>query len=241
VRTTLLRFFPTKLIPWIVWTIAVFYYLYEYVLRISPAVMVSQIMQDLHIDTTNMGNLSAVYFYVYGAMQIPVGILVHKYGPKPPLVCGALLITLGNCLFSYSHILLLSYFGRALIGFGSSFGYLCCLKLIVNWFKSNRFAFMCSLVNMVGMIGAFAGEVILSHLMNILTWRQLLFHLSYVGLLIITLLLLFVKNFPTHRPSNLEDIHAVKASKIHPNLKQTFNLKRSHFSRHICRLYLLHV
>lgn len=219
---SLLRFFPSTLIPWIVWGIAVFYYLYEYVLRISPAVMVAEIMHSLQIDAAGMGSLSAVYFVVYGVMQIPVGILVDNYGPKRPLLCAALLITLGSFLFSYSHILLLSYISRGLIGFGSSFGYLCCLKLIVNWFQSKRFAFMCSLVNMVGMIGAFAGEITLSHLMSGFTWRQLLFSLSFVGILVVILLFLFVKNFPSKLPHNKGNIHTTKIFTNHPSLKRTF-------------------
>jgi MFS family permease len=129
-------------------------------------------------------------------MQIPVGILVDNYGPKRPLLCAAVLITIGGFLFSSSHSLMLSYFSRGLVGFGSSFGYLCCLKIVVNWFQSRHFAFMCSLVNMIGMIGAFLGEVTLSHLMNMLTWRELLFNLSFVGIVVVVLVGLFVKNFP---------------------------------------------
>lgn len=193
---TLVRFFPRKVAPWLVWSIAVLYYLYEYVQRISPAVMVGDLMSTLHVDTTLVGNLSAVYFYTYGLMQIPVGILVDNYGPRRPLLCAAVLITIGSFLFSHSPNYTVAMFSRGLVGFGSSFGYLCCLRVIVNWFDRHKFAFMCSLVNMVGMIGAFGGEITLSHLMDVLSWRELLFNLSLVGIVIVILISLFVRNFP---------------------------------------------
>ena len=192
-----------KVLAWLVWTIAVVYYLYEYIQRISPSVMVGEIMHAFSIDTTVMGNLGAIYFYVYGVMQIPVGILVDNYGPKRPLLTAVVLISIGSFIFSASNSLTLSYISRGLVGFGSSFGYLCCLKIIVNWFESRRFAFMCSLVNMVGMVGAFVGEISLSFLMKVLSWRELLFYLSFVGIVIVVLVALFVRNFPRNKYGEL--------------------------------------
>ena len=141
-------------------------------------------MHSLQIDAANMGTLSASYFYVYGVMQIPVGILIDNYGPKRPLIVACLLLTAGSFGFSYSHHVYMSYICRGLVGLGSAFGYLSCLKLIVNWFESQRFAFMCGLVNMVGMVGAFVGEIGLSVAMNYMTWRQLILSISYVGFFI---------------------------------------------------------
>lgn len=196
IRHHIIKGIPANVVAWIVWKIAVIYYLYEYIQRISPAVMVGDIMQSLKINAAQMGNLSAMYFYTYGLMQIPVGILIDKYGPKRPLVWGCLLLSIGSFGFSYAHTPFIAYLCRGLVGLGSAFGYLACLKIVVNWFCPKRFGFMCGLVNMIGMVGAFFGAVILSTLMNDLAWRELIFELSLFSLGILILLIVVVKDHP---------------------------------------------
>lgn len=191
---------PKKVLSWLVWGIAVLYYLYEYIHRIAPSVMIQPIMYSFRIDTAEMGALASTYFWIYGMMQIPVGIVVDNYGPKRPLLVACILITIGSFGFGFSHELVFAYVCRGLIGLGSAFGYLCCLKICVNWFSSRRFALMCGLVNMIGMLGAFAGEIVLSKLLDDYTWRQVVYSLSYVGILIIVLLWIFVRDFPHESP-----------------------------------------
>jgi sugar phosphate permease len=186
-----------KTLAWIVFGIAVLYYLYEYIQRVSPAVMVDELMRVFHINTMVLGNLSAIYLYIYAAFQIPVGILVDRFGPKRPLLYASLVCVIGSFIFSFSYHLPLAYVGRALVGLGSAFGYLCCLKLVVNWFSVKRFGFMCGLVNMVGMLGAAVGEYVLSRMMSTITWRSLLFSLSLLGLVVILMIWLFVKDQPS--------------------------------------------
>ena len=59
---------------WIIWTVAVAYYLYEYIQRIAPSVMASDLMQSFQVNATSLGNLSAIYFYIYAVFQVPVGM-----------------------------------------------------------------------------------------------------------------------------------------------------------------------
>lgn len=185
-----------KHLKWFVWGIAGFYYLFEYIERISPVVMVDELMASFKIDTGRIGYLSAIYFYVYAIFQIPVGILADRYGPKRPLFWACLITSLGSFIFSMSPFIQMAELGRALVGLGSAFGYLCCLRLIINWFPANRFAFMCGLINMVGMIGAFLGELLLSSLMTVSTWRTIMYSMSIVGLLNVVLIGLFINDYP---------------------------------------------
>ena len=181
---------------WIIWTVAVAYYLYEYIQRIAPSVMVSDLMQSFQVNAASLGNLSAIYFYIYAVFQVPVGMLADRYGPKRPLLIACIICSLGGLFFALSHHLYFAQINRGLIGLGSAFGYICCLRLIINWFPKRQFALMCGLINMVGMIGAVFGENIMSHLISTLTWRQILIYLSSFGGVIAVLIVIFVKDFP---------------------------------------------
>ena len=181
---------------WLVWTIAVIYYLYEYIHRIAPSVMVSDLMHSFQVNAATLGNLSAIYFYIYAVFQVPVGMLADRYGPKRPLLIACIICSLGGVFFSMAHHLYWAQFNRGLIGLGSAFGYICCLRLIINWFPKKQFALMCGLVNMVGMIGAVFGEYIMSHIIGLLTWREIILYLSLFGGIITLLISLFIKDFP---------------------------------------------
>ena len=80
-----------------------------------------------------------------------------------------------------AHHLYWAQINRGLIGLGSAFGYICYLRLIINWFPKKQFALICGLVNMVGMLGAVFGENIMSHIIELLTWRQIIMYLSLCG------------------------------------------------------------
>jgi MFS family permease len=51
--------------------------------------MTDQLMIDFSIGATELGNLSAFYFYSYVVMQIPTGIIADRWGPRRLLTAGA--------------------------------------------------------------------------------------------------------------------------------------------------------
>ena len=112
---------------WLIWTIAVIYYLYEYIHRIAPSVMVSDLMRSFQVNAATLGNLSAIYFYIYAIFQVPVGMLADRYGPKRPLLMACIICSLGGLFFSMAHHLYWAQINRGLIGLGSAFGFICCL------------------------------------------------------------------------------------------------------------------
>jgi sugar phosphate permease len=214
--------YPSLFYAWIVWTVAVLYYLYEYVQRVAPSVMVNDLMQSFQVNASTLGNLSAIYFYVYACFQIPVGMLADRYGPKRPLLIACVICSIGGLFFSMANQLYIAQISRGLIGLGSAFGYICCLRLTINWFPKKYFALMCGLVNMVGAIGAVFGETIMSHLITALTWRNILLYLSLFGGVIALLILFFVKDFP-YKTQRMKP-HSKHSLTAKPLLKHLFTI-----------------
>jgi len=66
---------PPASIAWLTWGLLASLYCVGYFQRVAPAVMVDELMRDFSITATMLGNLSAIYFYTYAAMQIPSGLL----------------------------------------------------------------------------------------------------------------------------------------------------------------------
>ena len=111
----------TGIMPWLVWGSAALFFLYEYLQRVAPSVMVDDLMRAFAIEGAGVGELGAFYYYAYAILQIPVGVLADRYGPRRPLVLAALLCVVGSVLFAMAHGFASAALGRLLIGTGSDF------------------------------------------------------------------------------------------------------------------------
>ena len=71
-----------KSTAYIAWLIVSLFYAYQYVLRVMPSVMATDIVQKFQIDSTMFGQFAGIYYLGYSLMHIPVGIMLDSIGPK---------------------------------------------------------------------------------------------------------------------------------------------------------------
>jgi MFS family permease len=91
--------------------------------------MVDELMRDFSITATMLGNLSAIYFYTYAAMQIPSGLLADAVGPRRVGTAAAVVAAIGMVLFALADSLWMASFGRGLIGASVAVAFVACMKL----------------------------------------------------------------------------------------------------------------
>jgi MFS family permease len=143
--------------PYFIWFLGAFFFFSDYIIRVSPSVLTPQLMQFFHANGETVGLFSGFFYYAYIGMQIPVGILVDKFGPKWLLVMASILCTLSTMMFAQTSHITMGFLSRFLMGFGASFAFVGTLKLISLWFKAERFAFLAGLTQAMGMVGATVG------------------------------------------------------------------------------------
>ena len=73
---------PAPWRAWLAWTAAAVFFFYAFVLRVSPSVMVGELMAEFQVGGAVFGTLSSLYFYTYAPLQLPVGMLMDRYGPR---------------------------------------------------------------------------------------------------------------------------------------------------------------
>ena len=164
--------YPAALLSCAVWGIAALFYLTGFYQRVSPAVMTTELMRDFGIGAADLGNLSAFYFYVYVAMQIPTGVLIDSWGARRLLLWGSLLAAAGTFLFGSTSSYAVACIGRAIIGGGSAVGWVVSLKLATHWFPARRFAVLSGFGLFFGNVGALAAQVPLRLLIERFGWRS---------------------------------------------------------------------
>ena len=160
------------------------FYLYEYILRVSPSVMTNALMTDFGVTSSALGVLVSFYYFAYVPLQIPCGMIVDSWGPRIVITASAAFCTLGTFIFTYSTSLPMAQCGRFLMGAGSACAYLSCAKIASSWFQPHHFAMITCIGMCLGTLGGMIGGMPVASLVNHFGWRSAMFTLACIGLFI---------------------------------------------------------
>ena len=141
--------------------------------RTINALISDQLTSDLALGAADLGLLTSVYFLTFAAAQIPIGILLDRYGPRR--VESALLVVAagGAVLFGASQGFVPLVLARALIGLGVAAALTAGVKAIVLWFPKERVALVNGYLMMLGTLGAVTATVPAELLLAWTGWRGL--------------------------------------------------------------------
>lgn len=184
----------TALLPWLICALGAMFYAYEFLLRIAPSVMMDDLANFFHIHSLQKGNLNAFYYYVYAPMQLCVGVLMDRYGPRRLLTLATISCVIGSLLFASTQNFAIACIGRAVIGFGSAFAFVGVLKLATLWLPKRYFALFSGLATALGMVGAIAGDIFLTRLNLRFGWQHTIYLSAICGVVLSIFLILFVRD-----------------------------------------------
>jgi MFS family permease len=213
---------PTLLAA-IICILASCFYMYEFILQVSPAVMTNQLINDLGLNAITLGTMAAFYYYSYTPMQLPAGFLFDRFGPRRLLTVAVLTCAVGAFLFGSTSNIATASAGRFMMGMGSAFSFIGTLVLISRWFPSRYFAFLTGLVELMSCIGAILGETPLTIAVGHWGWRLTILILGVIGTILALLIWLIVRDSPevvskghkfqrTSKKSILQSFHQVAAN-----------------------------
>jgi predicted MFS family arabinose efflux permease len=157
-------------------------YFVSYFFRSVNAVLSPDLVRDLGLDAADLGLLTSAYFLAFALFQLPLGVLLDRFGPRR--VNGALLLVaaLGAALFGSGRSLPALVAGRALIGFGVSACLMASIKAFTQWFPLERLATVNGWLMATGGIGAMAASAPLEALLHVTSWRGVFAGLSALTL-----------------------------------------------------------
>ncbi|KTD42512.1 major facilitator family transporter [Legionella quateirensis] len=162
------------IIGWLICGLGAVFYSYEYLLRIAPSVMEHSLRAHFNLSASGFGLLSSVYYFAYVPMQLPVGVMLDRYGPKRLLTVACLICVVGTFLFTGTSIFWVAALGRFFVGFGSAFAFVGVLKLATIWLPENRLALVSGMTSALGPIGAMLGDNFLEIFVEQMGWIKTL-------------------------------------------------------------------
>lgn len=172
-------------------TLAALFYCYEFILRIIPGILHTELsLRFGHISAAMFGQIAALYYFAYSPMQLPVGMLIDRFGPRRLLTIACACCAIGSYLFGFSPSLWLVATGRFMVGFGSSFGFVGVLTLATMWLPKHLFSLFAGLMTTLGMLGNVYAEMKITNMTQTLGIGSVLSSTVYLGALL-TLVICF--------------------------------------------------
>ncbi len=167
---------------WMICGLGALFYAYEYLLRIAPSAMGPSLRQHFNLSATGFGLLSVIYYYAYVPMQLPVGVLMDRYGPRRLLTLACFICVVGAFMFAGTDRFAVAGVGRFLMGVGSAFAYVGVLKVATIWLPEDKLAMVAGLTAALGTVGAMFGDNVLGLLVISYGWQQTINYTAIFGI-----------------------------------------------------------
>ncbi len=157
-----------------------FGYAISYFYRNANAIIQSNLVDELGLGPADLGLLTSAYFFSFALFQLPLGILLDRYGPRRTEAALLLFAALGAWIFSNAETSTGLVLGRLLIGLGVSSCLMAAFKAFVIWFQSERLPMINGLQMVAGGMGALGATTPLQNVLYIMGWRDVFSVLSII-------------------------------------------------------------
>lgn len=153
-------------------------YFLSYLFRAVNAVIAPDLIRELHLDANTLGLLTSVYFFTFAAFQLPLGVLLDRYGARRTECALLLIAAAGSVIFALADGVAGLIAGRALIGLGVSACLMAAFKAFTQWFPAERLPLVNSIQMTAGGLGALSATKPVEWLLQLSDWRTVFWVLA---------------------------------------------------------------
>lgn len=166
---------------YLIWASVALFFFYQYILRVYPSVMVNELRFDFALTAEQFSYFGAFNLYAYSLLQIPVGLLVDKYGVRRMVLASIALCLVATILASLTSNLYFAYLSRIMMGAGSACSFMCTLKSVVDYLPEKGRGVWMGATLTLGVAGALIAGKPLSITMDLVGWRHALLLTTIIG------------------------------------------------------------
>src|SRR5680860_316827 len=184
---------------WLVWGVGVTAYLVAVLQRTSLGVAGLDAADRFGASASVLASFAVLQLLVYAGLQVPVGVLVDRYGPRRLVLVGAALMATGQLVLAVSTVLELAILGRVLVGAGDAMTFISVLRLVSAWMPPRRVPLMTQLTGILGQLGQLLSAIPLVALLHGPGWTAAFGSAAAMSVLAGVLVLLVVRDSPDRR------------------------------------------
>ena len=185
---------------WFMWGIGLTAYVIGVFNRSSLGVAGPDATERFGIPASTLALFSVVQLVVYAVMQVPVGVLLDRFGTRRMVVTGSLLMAGGQFIFAFTHDIRIAFAARILIGAGDAMMFISVLRLVALWFPARRVPLVQQLSGIIGQSGAIVAAVPLVALLGLAGWTSTFALAAALGVFATVIVMALVRDAPPDAP-----------------------------------------
>jgi MFS family permease len=148
------------------------------------------------ISAAALSTFVMLQLVVYAGMQVPVGLLLDRFGPRRILTIGVVVLTVAQAGFAFADSFAVALAARVLVGLGDAMTFVCVLRLVNTWFPSRRIPLVTQLTGVLGQTGAIVAAAPMAWSLRELGWTPTYLAAASIGLFLLVALLVVVHDEP---------------------------------------------
>jgi MFS family permease len=181
---------------WIVFSVGVFAYLIAVMQRSSLGVAGVDATERFDVQAAALSSLAVVQLIVYAALQIPVGVVLDRHGPRVLIATGALLMIAGQTTLALAPSIGVAILGRILVGAGDAMTFISVSRLIASWFSGRTLPLLSQAMGTIGALGQVLSAIPLSFVLHRFGWQPAYLSAAALSVVAFVLVVVFVFNAP---------------------------------------------
>jgi predicted MFS family arabinose efflux permease len=168
--------------------------------RASIAVIAPDLARDLALSPEALGTVTGAFFLAFGATQIPLGIMLDRFGPRYTMAGLLLAAVAGSLVFAAADSLAILTLGRALIGVGCAGVFMGSVVVCARWFPPDRLATAAAVVLAVGGTGNLMAATPLAYAADHMGWRGAFIAMAGLAAILAVVVFTMVRDAPPDHP-----------------------------------------
>jgi MFS family permease len=225
--------FP-RYLPWLVVFSASLFFFYEFIQMQMFNTISHFLLDDFKISATTLGYISSGYFLADIIFLFPAGMLVDRFSSRLVILVAMWISVISTAIFAFSHQLSVVIICHFAAGIGNAFCFICCMRLASRWFPARLMALVVGLIVTVAFFGGMVAQTPLAWLTSIFPWRDALFIVAALGVVIIGIVWLYVQDYPPGQ----EEAFAQQQHQLQSlGIKKTVGMAFANPQNWLCGLY----
>ncbi len=181
---------------WSIWLVAMAVYVLAVFHRSSLGVAGLLASERFGISATQLAFFTVLQLVVYAAMQVPVGVLLDRFGSRALLLWGLALMTLGQLVFAFATSFGVAVLARGILGAGDAMVFVSVIRLVAVWFLVRQAPMVTQVTGWGGQLGAVAAAAPLTLLLDHAGWTRTFAGASTLGVVLLVAVACLVKDSP---------------------------------------------
>jgi len=186
---------------WAVWSVGLAAYIMAVLHRTSLGVAGLDAQDRFHIGAGALASFAVLQLLVYAGLQVPVGMLLDRFGSLRLVVAGGVVMAAGQVLMATTDGVGGAVAARVLVGAGDAMTFISVLRLVPQWFPARRVPVLTQVTGIVGQAGQVLSAVPLAALLAGPGWTTAFLGAAGTGLFIVIVALVALRDSPERRVS----------------------------------------